>query len=229
MSIVKNLPIAYQGELHEVTLVNFMVDVDEVKPLVPNSIPILTVSGKAIISMVDVQLKKMRVKGLPAKLSFDYRHIGFRLLVDDRGVNGGQNQGIFFIQSFTNSSHVAGLGALFTNYNLSHASFSNSNSFKLEQDGKFLEYAIGEKQREENLELKQLVQPIDRAYSVEGTEVQMTTITREKWPIQSVDCTHFKTNFFKTATCIGAFKVFETIPYVWRPAKTFAEGFSSKS
>jgi hypothetical protein len=45
----------------------------------------------------------------------------------------------------------------------------------------------------------------------------MVQIMREKWPIEWVKCTHFETDFFKTARLEGAFKVKEMIDYEWLP------------
>ena len=86
MSLLKRIPIHYKGELHDVRLVNFLVPMEEVMKGVPANIKIRNFSGRAMISMVDVKLKNMRPVAMPF-LKFNYRHIAFRLLVDDSQYN----------------------------------------------------------------------------------------------------------------------------------------------
>ena len=85
------------GELHNVRLINFSVSLEEIMPFVPNQLKILQDKGKAIISMVDVQLKNMKTKSLPF-FKFGYRHIAFRVLLED---NATEPKGVFFLQSFS--------------------------------------------------------------------------------------------------------------------------------
>ena len=94
----------FTGELHNVKLINFSVNLEEVLPFVPNQLKILQENGKAIISMVDVQLKNMSPKILPF-IKFSYRHMAFRLLIDDSGMNSEHEpKGVFFLKSFSENS-----------------------------------------------------------------------------------------------------------------------------
>lgn len=221
MSFLKNIPIKYIGELHDVRLINFSVAMEEVKPLVPQGINILDVNGRAMISMVDVQLKNMHPAFIPEQISFQYRHIAFRLLVNDSALNGGETKGIFFLRSFTDRPLIVQGGKWLTNYNLETAELESfENMLELKQKDKFLNYAFKDRQPAEKSEaLKQRIGSIDRAYSLNGKTLQYVQIMREKWPIEWIDCYHFQTNFFKTALFEGAFKVGETIHYEWLPAQ----------
>ncbi len=220
MNLLKKIPISYLGELHEVKLINFSVEREEVEPFVPWKIKIRDVNGRAMISMVNVSLKNMHPTFLPQSLHFDYRHIGFRLLIDDSCWNGGISKGIYFIRSFTESTLIAQGGQLITDYNLEKAEIICTNELlTLKKEDQFLTYALDDqKPKTTYTNLYSTIGAIDRAYSVVDGQIRMTRILREKWPIKWVNCYHFKTNFFKTARFEGAFQVNETIYYQWEPA-----------
>ena len=172
--------------------------------------------------MVDVKLKNMRPVALPF-LKFDYRHIAFRLLVDDSQYNDGTNKGIFFLRSFTKSPLIALGGTLMTDYNLELANIEeNGNEVILTQGSKRVKYCLNDFSSSPNVELKTTIGALDRAYSILGSTVRITQIQREKWPIEFVDCNGFENTFFKTAEFQGAFRVAETIYYEWLPPKAVA-------
>jgi len=171
----------FKGELHEVKLINFSVDVGEVKHLVPTKLKIFEENGKAIISMVDLQLKQMRAVWLPF-VKFGYRHVAFRLLLSDETLSHeNEPKGIFFIKAFSQHRLLNWGG----NYNLLFAKISEGfNVFNLIKEKQFIEYALDEKsavQQEDDLYRK--IKRIDRAYAQENNEVVVTQIAREEWPI----------------------------------------------
>ncbi len=225
MSILKNIPIKYKGELHDVKLINFSVDMKEVKSLVPEGIPVLDVNGRAMISMVDVVLKKMHPAFVPEQFCFNYRHIAFRLLVDDRKYNA-EPKGIYFLRSFTDRPLIVQGGKWFTHYNLETAELESfENMLELKQKNCFLNYAFRDKSPViKNESLKQKIGRIDRAYSQNGNQLQYVQIVREKWPIEWIDCYHFQTNFFKTAQLECAFKIAEPVYYEWLPPQNVNYG-----
>jgi uncharacterized protein YqjF (DUF2071 family) len=222
MNILKKLPVTYIGDLHDVRLINFSVSPDELRGLVPPELNIRLFDGRAIISMVDVQLKKMHPSFLPAALGFEYRHIAFRLLIDDSKFTGDGCHGIYFLRSFTDSPHVVAGGALFTDYNLEHASISAyDNMLEFRKGDQFLEYKIsGKVPTAPAKDLHEVLSKIDRAYSVHDGEVRQVRIMRERWPLQQVDCGWFSTSFFKTARFEAAFRVNEVIHYNWLPSQS---------
>lgn len=222
MSLLKRIPIHYKGELHDVRLVNFLVPMEEVMKGVPANIKIRNFSGRAMISMVDVKLKNMRPVAMPF-LKFNYRHIAFRLLVDDSQYNDGISKGIFFLRSFTKSPFIALGGTLMTDYNLEMADIEeNGNEVILTQGSKRVKYCLNDLCSIPNVELKTTIGALDRAYSILGNTIRITQIQREKWPIQLVDCNGFENTFFKAAEFQGAFRVPETIYYEWLPPKAVA-------
>ncbi|MDX5398083.1 MAG: DUF2071 domain-containing protein, partial [Hymenobacteraceae bacterium] len=87
MDLLKRIPIQYKGELHQVKLINFTVEKSEIEPFLPKGIKIRNYKNRALISMVNVKLHHMHPAFLPANFSFNYQHIGFRLLVEDAEFN----------------------------------------------------------------------------------------------------------------------------------------------
>jgi hypothetical protein len=219
MNFLKRIPVHYKGELHDVRLINFSVAMDEIRARVPAHISIRNFNGRAMISMVDVKLKHMRPVILPF-LGFDYRHVAFRLLIDDGQYNDGLNKGIYFYRSFTDKPLIVTGGRLFTDYNLEQGSIhENDNATAVFQGNQFVKYRLGNLSQVPNPELQNTIGALDRAYSVLGDRTRVTQIQREKWPIQLVDCTEFETTFFKSAKLEGAFRVLETIYYDWLPPR----------
>lgn len=222
MSLLKRLPIHYKGELHDVRLINFSVEMDEVLNMVPANIKVRDFGGRAMISMVDVKLKNMRPVAFPF-VRFNYRHVAFRLLVDDSKHNGGSHKGIFFFRSFTNKPLIVFGGKLMTDYNLEVANIDEKgNEVIISQGEKEVKYCLDGLSSEENSDLKNTIGALDHAYSVLGDTVRVTQIQREKWPIEFVNCNKFENTFFNTAKFEGAFRVRETIYYDWLPPKALA-------
>lgn len=219
MKLLKKIPIRYRGELHDVRLINFTVDMDEIRGKVPSTLKPRNFTGRAMISMVDVKLRKMHPTFMPPVLTFNYRHIAFRLLVEDAAYNNGENKGIYFFKSFTDKPWIIAGGKLLTDYNLEQAAIREADgSVSLNQGKQLIKYCVAGPIAG-NPELKTIIGGLDRAYSVMGEDLRVTRIQRERWPIQAVECSGFENTFFKTARLEGAFRVFETIYYDWLPPK----------
>jgi hypothetical protein len=219
MNLLKKIPITYVGELHQVQLINFSVDKREVESYIPWKITVREFEGRAMISIVNVQLRHMHPTFVHESLHVNYRHIGFRLLVEDRKWNHGINKGVYFIQSFTDNALIAQGGQLFTDYKLEKADIICTDQLlALKKGEKYLTYALDDHiPTLLNKNLQQTIGTLDRAYSELDGQIRMTKIMREKWPLEPVNCFHFKTNFFETARLEGAFKINEPIHYQWNP------------
>jgi uncharacterized protein YqjF (DUF2071 family) len=205
MNLLKRIPIHYKGELHDVRLINFSVAMEEVKHKVPASIKVKDFNGRALISMVDVKLENMRPVFVPSFFHFNYRHVAFRLLIEDSDYNEGVSKGIFFYKSFTDKPFIVTGGQLLTDYNLETADISESNEEVTISQGKhYVKYCVENTVSSSNEDLKITIGALDRAYSVVGDTIRVTQIQREKWPIQSVTCSGFENTFFKTAKFEGA-------------------------
>ncbi len=205
----------FSGELHEVKLINFSIDKEELKGRLPKRLKVFDYEGRALISMVDVHLKKMMMhRFLP---SFAYRHVAFRLLIDDGEFSKAGPKGIYFLQSFSSNALMVLGGNWVANYNLTLAKMAqNQNEFVLHQKEKYLNYTLDPfLPAEESEILFAAVRRIDRAYSFAKDAVSVTQITRKEWPIETVMVKDFSTNFFASAKLEGAFSVKKTIPYIW--------------
>lgn len=223
MSLLQQLPLQFAGELHEVRLINFSVEPYEVLPGLHKSFTPLKYKGRALISMVDVQLKNMRLPGWFEHFTFNYRHIGFRLLIDDSRFTWTKPRGIYFLRSFTDQALWAHLGNLFTIYQLEPAHIREEQGrFSLEKGGQQLSYALSDSPAPTSAptELQEEVARLDRAYTRQLGQVNYVQIQRERWPLQWANCTHFETSFFETAQFEGAFRVTDTIHYQWQPPKS---------
>lgn len=221
MSLLKQLPITYTGELHEIRLINFYVDPQEVRDRVPHPLQLRLVEGKAMISMINVCLRNMRASFFPPGINFNYFHAGFRLLIDDGELNNGVAKGVYFLESFTNKPTMRLGGNLFTNYRFSPAKINAlSNMLELRSGDKYLNWAIDPHHTGSlaNDKLRETIATIDRAYTVRNGVPEMVRILRERWPIRAAEGYLFETNFFETAAFAGAFVVDNKIDYTWLPA-----------
>lgn len=222
MDMLKSLPLSFKGDLHQVRLINFSVDLAEVQPVLPEGLTPRLINNRVLISMVNVKLRHMHLSGTPKHLGFNYQHIGFRLLVDDSLWGGRGDQGIFFLRSFSDNPVAVEAGNLLTHYRLEHAQIKDLDYvLELRQKDRFLHYAFSDTKPENvNEELKSTIAAIDRAYAMNGSTPQLTRVVRDSWPIEWIDCYHFETNFFETARLEGAFQIHEVIPYHWLAPQT---------
>lgn len=221
---LKSPGLQFQGELHDITLINFSIEPEEVREALPQPLELRLFNGRALISMVDVCLRNMRAKGPLGSFRFDYQHIGFRLLVKDFQWNAdNENHGIFFLDSFTDRNLMVLGGKLFSNYRLSKAHLHQlPQGLDLEQGNRFLHYDYSSPIKAQNpngIALQNTIALIDRAWAVENEKLYKTQIVREKWPLEAVQCNRFETNFFETAQLEGVFRVPETIDYKWLAAE----------
>ena len=218
MSILQKLPIRYFGELHSISLINFSVEKGEIIPHLPKGIRLRDYHGRALVSMVNVELKKMRPSFCPKIFSFAYRHIAFRVLIDDSKYNNGMTKGIWFYRSFTDKPLIVIGGGMLTHYNLELATFKVSgDNFIMKKGRQFLRYSLNDEKAIVTSELTAIIGGLDRAYFRENDKIRMIRIQREKWPIEPIACSSFETNFFSTAKLEGAFRVKEPICYQWLP------------
>lgn len=206
----------FTGRLNNVRLINFSVDEQEIIHRIPSGFKALIENGKATISMVDVQLDRMSWVGFPW-FKFAYRHVAFRLLLDDSIWTKESPKGIFFLESFIEHPIFRFLGNLVANFKMSKAEVKEaSNTISIYQEDKFLHYSlIPEKDIDNNNELYQKIRRIDRSYALNNNDIQQTEIVREAWPIEPIVCNQFTTNFFQSAELIGAFQVKDPLDYRW--------------
>lgn len=87
-SFTRTLPLRFQGELHDVELVQFSLDPDEARRHLPEPFTPRLVNGRALVSLVNVRLVGMRPRWIPRLLTFGFRHIALRMMIDDRPFTG---------------------------------------------------------------------------------------------------------------------------------------------
>jgi len=216
LQFLKGLPLSYKGELHNIKLINFAVPLEEVMPYIPLGITPRVINGKALISLVDVRLKKMRCTLLPC-LRFSYRHVAFRLLVEDPSEDT-QSRSIYFLRSFTPNPVIAFGGSIFTNYRLEHAKIQScNNNTRIVKNRHYVEYELSSKEPKLRLQwLKYIIGRIDQACFISAGDVYKIQIQRESWPIEWIDCNDFSTNLFSSTEVLGAFQVLPVIHYTWQ-------------
>jgi len=225
-------PLKVSGQLHDVTLFNFSLDGAELLGSVPHPLKPVIYKGRAWISTVSVHLKKMRPAFWPLASGVGYHHLAYRVLVD-YPTEMGLKRGIYFLESFSNRPWLVGLGNLFTEYAFTHAQLDEG----VEEGKKTLQCRAGSQELKaewgpgpgevskegvlDNVkEGMALVGPLTRAFSVSKKgEVSEVSISRERWPLEAVACSHFSTNAFKTAQFELALRVADPIHYTWARAK----------
>jgi hypothetical protein len=218
--------LRFKGELHQVRLVNFSVHPEEIAARLPHPLKARKMGNKALISMVDVQLRNMRLAQFPL-LRFHYRHIAFRLLVEDAQWNrDGQHHGIHFLQSFTDRPMLGKLGNAMSPYQFEASRLEDRpHGLRLSSGQNFLEYEflpLPNAHLGSGNPLFEMVRNIDRAWSVEGDKLLKTQIMREQWPIQAVEVGQFHTNFFESAKLEAIYIVPQVIHYQWLPARQYS-------
>lgn len=216
--MLQYLPISFRGILNEVKLVAFSVELDEITPYLPDPLRPLSMGGRALITMVNVKLKEMRPKGLPAQTGFDYQHLAFRLAIDDRHLHNGVSKGIYFLESFADKPWVKMAGNLTSRFRFSPANIKDEGYLcEFQSKDRFFHYAYSTTQPETpNRSLFRLVKRLDRAYAEDLGRVYCTQVLRNKWPIQWGNLYHLETNFFESAKPEGMFTISEPVPYTWK-------------
>ena len=226
MSFWKTLPIAYRGELHDVELVQFSLDPEEAARALPAPLAPRQIAGRALVSLVHVHLYRMRPAFLPGLFAFSYRHVAFRLLVDDWTLDReAPGRGVFFVRSFTDRPLLARAGSLLTHYRLTAAEIEvDPRGLALREGGRRLSYrkaVIGAEALSPGLfggwaEARAAVGAIDRAYAVDREGgVWRTRIERPDWPLEPLPLAGFTTDFFESARLECAFRVAAVVPYHW--------------
>jgi len=229
MSSWKTLPIGYRGELHDVELVQFSLDLEEAARVLPPPLVPRRIAGRALVSLVNVRLRRMRPTFLPGLVGFSYRHVAFRLLVDDPALAPHDPQaagrGIFFVRSFTDRPLLAQAGNLLTHYRLTPAELAvDPRGLAVREGGRRLSYrkaVLGAEVPSPGLfggwsEARAVVGALDRAFAVDPEGgVWETRILRPDWPLEPLALAGFTTDFFESARLECAFRVASVIPYYW--------------
>lgn len=218
MSLAPYLPLSFRGTLHDIRLLNFSIDTCEAQLLLPPPLRAGNFQGRALVSMVSVRLRSMRLRSLPTWSGFGYRHVAFRLLVDDSQYTDGSTKGIYFVRSFVHNPLLALGGNILTDFRFSTAHIEQTPEHLIvaSRSGSITASFSGQPAKA-NPDLQTAVGAVDRAYTVHKRRVYKVQIQRSSWPLVPLECTYFQTSFFHSTRFEGAFIVPETIPYMWLP------------
>ncbi|MDJ0842269.1 MAG: DUF2071 domain-containing protein [Acidobacteriota bacterium] len=231
MGALMTSPLSVRGCLRDARLFNFSVDPKTVRHLVPKPLQPVIYRDRAWISTVSVQLDHMRPAFLPIRRGLHYHHIAYRLLVNCPA-GKGLSRGVFFLESFCPNLLYVALGNLFTEYAFTHAGIEMSrrdDDFQLAcRDQEYEIHAAwrdapGDLPRTSSLGSVQegidLIGPLQRAFHVaKNGRVSSVAVSREKWPLQPIQCTDFRTSRFPEAKLEIALRVTEPIDYTWNRA-----------
>ena len=205
-----NDPLSSSGTLRDIQIINFFVDRAEVESLVPEQLIIRDFNGKAMISLINVINHRLSPPFFPGDPDSAYRHVAFRLLVDDAALNGGTSKGVFFLKSFTYSDIEGNDLNRFVTHGLEQAGLLViDNMLELSQGEKFLNYALDFHNEPQFDEQQQLTAQLDRAYQLDAGELQVIKINGKRWPLKPTACYLFETNFFRSAKFAAAFRIDE--------------------
>jgi uncharacterized protein DUF2071 len=242
VSFLQTLPIGYHGELHDVELVQFSLDPEEAARALPPPLVPRVIAGRALVSLVNVRLRRMRPSFVPGLFGFSYRHVAFRLLLEDRALDPAApespGRGVFFVRSFTDRPLLAGVGSLLTHYRLTPAAIEvDPRGLAVHEGGRRVSYrkaVLGAFVPAPGLfggwaEARAVVGAIDRAYAVDPQGgVWRTRIERPDWPLDPLPLAGFATDFFDSARLECAFRVAPVIPYHWRaPERVIPQAVTS--
>ena len=225
---LRALPLSFQGELFNVKLIQFSLDVAEAMEYLPAGFTPLTVRGRAIVSLANVQLHRMRLTWMPQPLGFNYRHVAFRFLIDDTQFNPkSPGPAIFFVKTFTDRPLLARAADWLTYYRVTPARITTTPSgMLLEQGINQIAYTLAEGPADPKLhgpafsdwdQATAIVKPLDHAYGITPRgRVVITRVLRPGWPVQPMEVVDFSTTFFKTAQLECGFRIQERVPYIWK-------------
>lgn len=218
LSILKRLPLSFSGELHNTVLLNFSVDHADVLAGIPSQLVPIRYHGRALVSMVSVELRHMRPDGAPRFCRFAYRHVGLRVLVQPREHYKDRSPGVFFLRSFSSAPLLIHSGNIFTDFRFSRADIvQRRGEFRLHSAMGELSFRMGFADTVENPDtgLLKLIGSLDRAYSVRNGRVFVLRIERRHWPLQPVYADMPTNSLFSSARFECACRVPGVIHYRW--------------
>jgi hypothetical protein len=226
-------PVAHQGELHEVELVQWSLDPEEAARALPPPLVPRRIAGRALVSLVHVHLRRMRPAFLPGLFAFSYRQVAFRLLVDDQALAPeAPGRGAFFVRTFTDRPLLARASGLLTPYRLSLAELEvDPRGLALHEERRRLSYrkaVIGAEVPAPGLfgswaEARAAVGGLDLEYALApGGEIWRTRMECPGWPLEPLPLAGFTTDFFESARLECAFRVATVLPCRWRAPERVA-------
>ncbi|AKF85192.1 Uncharacterized protein YqjF, DUF2071 family [Myxococcus fulvus] len=223
---LKDLPITLAGKLHDIEIVHFTVDLEEMKQHIPSQLKVRSVGGKSVVSLVNVTPHRMGPQFLPPVMRPTYQAFLFRTLLEDAEYNEEKKDKGLYFTAVRSPSFMARTGLkLFTDIVIeSCVTTRTGNRVDLRTGDRFVRYELDDHAPVTvDPEIEDIANTLDRAYTVnEDGVVRRVVIERYRWPLKQVACKDFATNFFKSAEPRACYKVTEIIDYIWKPFEVIA-------
>jgi uncharacterized protein YqjF (DUF2071 family) len=218
---LKDLPITLAGKLHDIEIVHFTVDMDEMKQHIPAPLKVRSVGGQSLVSLVNVTPHNMGPRLLPPIMRPTYQAFLFRTVLEDAEYNEEKKDLGLYFTAVRSPNFMARAGLqLFTDIVVEACETTRTgNRVELKTGERFVRYEFDEQAPvTPDPEIEDIANALDRAYTVndEGV-VRRVVIERYRWPLKQVHCKEFSTNFFRSARLRACYKVDEVIDYVWKP------------
>lgn len=207
---------AFTGELRNIHLFTFSIDLDEAQKHIPAPLQARNVRGRALVSMADIQMCRLRPLGCPAWSGLNYRHIVLRILIDDRRHSSGEQRGAWFFRSFVAQPWLAAMGNTCTEFNFCSAAISGgSGQLAVRHSGHTISCAWEYTPSACDASLLREVQTLDKAYSVRNGKVFCRSIERSSWQPVPATCRDFSCSWFESVQLEGLFVISCPVSYKW--------------
>lgn len=205
----------YKGEFHDIHLINFSVDPEEIKDQVPHPLQMRLINGRAMISMMDVQIRNFHPAMVPGILTLNYQHVALRLLIEDSAYNWeGVSKGAYTLRSF---SEKPGRSFLTPHYNVEGARFINvARGLDVKAGDNLVSFILYGPDPDPNShqELAQITRDLDRDYHADAYgAVKRVKTVRDDWNMQPMLAHNFICSYFKTAQLEAVFNVPSRTPF----------------
>ena len=111
-----SLPFTVETVWRECLCFNYLVEPAVLRSLVPAVFELVTIAGRAIVSVAAASLTSMRPRGLPDLVGQNFCHITYRAVVRFKHAAGQVRTGYDFIASMTNSELLSRIGNSVTEF-----------------------------------------------------------------------------------------------------------------
>lgn len=199
------------AELHQVRLIRFSVDPDEVQEQLPAGLRAHSVNGRAQLSFLHVEFRRKQPLWLPQAGGKSERYAAFQLMVTN---SANTNAGVHVLHTFTDKRLIQLTVTDWIDRKPRAAKFQALDTMlELRAGEHYLNYALDFGKMATNATTP--LNAIGKAYTLCRRLVSGNLFQPDQWPLRQVDSYLFETNFFSSAALIGAFVVDAPLRYEW--------------
>ncbi|MBI5515964.1 MAG: DUF2071 domain-containing protein [Deltaproteobacteria bacterium] len=119
--------------------VNYAVDPDALRPLIPEPLEVEVFKGRAWVSVLVSSLREMRPQGLPGLFGVDFHQVSYRAAVRYQNREGNHRRGGYFVRSETDHPVMRAVGNTLTEFKFHHFGLA---AVALERDGDALSLEV---------------------------------------------------------------------------------------